>query len=356
MSRPKVSVLMAIYNAAEHLEAAIDSILNQTFTDFELILVDDCSTDESPALLARYQTQDARIVLLRNDHNLGLTRSLNLGLAIAQGDCVARMDADDIALPNRLDAQLNYILTHPEVGIVGTSCVLIDANNKTVGMRSMPREDFLIRWTSLLDNPFVHSTVMWQRNRFSANTNGDPCYDTSLYTTQDYDLWARLLQQAQGHNLPTPLLYYRVHQSITQKNRIEQLNNHDMISQQIIQRMLPDFKISLTTVRQLRQCWICHEGLSGEQSSISATYRTLITDYLNLKDAFSTAYLTPDQKLMLNHQVNLNILDMLLRLPKTTALGVEITKHLAQSPLSLPQLVWQKIKHRYAYRLLPNSI
>ena len=148
-----VSIVMSVCNGERHLRRSVESILNQTLTDFEFIIVNDGSTDASPAILQSYD--NSRIVLLHNQKNRGLTYSLNRGLAAAKGEHIARMDADDIAMPRRLEKQVSFLGRHPGVGIVGCCCVNMDAGGRRVGSSRMPETDLGVRWTSLLGNPFI---------------------------------------------------------------------------------------------------------------------------------------------------------------------------------------------------------
>lgn len=205
MNTPKVSVLMSVYNGERYLGEAIDSILNQTFTDFEFVIIDDASTDSTAAILDSYP--DARLVRLKNETNLGLTQSLNRGLAVVRGEYVARMDADDISLPERLAKQVNYLDTHPEVGVVGAQVNFIDTEGRSLGPVTYPTDPLLIDWTMLLSNRLWHPLAMFRRDL--VQTLGG--YNQDFAFAQDYDLWLRLRQVAQIRLLPDFLLKYRAH-------------------------------------------------------------------------------------------------------------------------------------------------
>jgi hypothetical protein len=194
---------MAVHNGERFLREAILSILNQTYTDFELLVVDDASTDSTAGIIASFA--DPRIRVLKNDTNLGLTRSLNIGLREARGEYVARMDADDVSLPERLAAQVTYLGAHPEVALLGTRAVVIDDSGnfirETEMMASLADAYFRLQ----LDNVFVHSSVMF---RLDAAVKAG-AYDDEYRLAQDYDLWLRL---ASVHNidiLPSLLLRWR---------------------------------------------------------------------------------------------------------------------------------------------------
>src|SRR3989344_2688822 len=122
---PKVSILMGAYNASQYVRSAIDSVISQTFPHWELLIINDCSTDETRAIIQSYH--DPRLHLLENRQNLGLTKSLNIALGQAQGEYIARLDTDDISLPERLTTQVHFLESHPEIALVGSLAKLIDS-------------------------------------------------------------------------------------------------------------------------------------------------------------------------------------------------------------------------------------
>jgi len=198
---PRVTVLMSVFNGAAYLREAIDSILAQTFTDFELLIVDDGSTDETPAILHSYA--DPRMRVLTNERNLGLTASLNRGLREARGEWIARQDADDRSHPDRLRRQLEHLDAHPEVMLLGTHARLIDARGRVTGTLRKPVTRTGIAWASVFHNPFIHSSVMFRR--------GIGTYDESYPFNQDFELWSRLLGNVAMTNLDAVLIDYRAH-------------------------------------------------------------------------------------------------------------------------------------------------
>ena len=155
MSNPRVTVLMAMYNAAAHLQAAIESVRAQTFADFEFLIVDDGSTDDSAAIAEG--CGDKRIRVIRNAQNRGQTACLNQGLAEARGEWVARQDADDLSAPERLAQQLAHMKAQPETALLGTGAWQIDGDGRTLGQVHVPTEPWAIRWQNLFDNSFLHS-------------------------------------------------------------------------------------------------------------------------------------------------------------------------------------------------------
>ncbi len=200
---PAISVLMAVYNQAETLPEALASLWAQTFTDFELLVIDDGSTDDTPTLLTR-QT-DPRLRVLTNPTNLGLTASLNRGLAEASGEFIARMDGDDISLPARLAAQRAYLQRHPSVAACGSWVQTFGARQELWRFPVRPDD---LRAELLFENVLAHGSVMLRRAALQAH---DLRYDETLVRAQDYDLWARLARHAPLTNLPRPLVRYRLH-------------------------------------------------------------------------------------------------------------------------------------------------
>jgi glycosyltransferase involved in cell wall biosynthesis len=247
-STPTVSVLIAVHNEERFVREAIASIIGQTFTAFEIIVIDDASTDATQAILA--SIDDPRLRVLHNERNLGLTASLNRGLDSATGDFVARLDGDDLARPDRLALQVDFLRRHPEVGIVGSSRRVVDEEGVFLYEAKAIPDDAGIRWRLLLGNPLAHPTVMIRRSVLV----GHPLrYDESFRTAQDYELWTRLAAVTKTANLVEPLVTYRRRQQgISVSRREEQLATHDRISKLAFERLLPGFAISAEDVRQLR--------------------------------------------------------------------------------------------------------
>jgi glycosyltransferase involved in cell wall biosynthesis len=202
---PRVSVITCVYNGQPYLAQAIDSILAQTFADFEYLLVDDASTDGSPALIARYAGRDARIVPLRNAVNLNHSGALNRALAVARGQYLAILDADDLAMPERLALQAAFLDLHPEVGAVGAQVQVIGPDGQPMQALPFPTDWRLARWQILLRSPLLHSAAMLRR-ALVAQAGG---YSVDRWYANDYILFAQLIQTAQLTNLPECLAAYR---------------------------------------------------------------------------------------------------------------------------------------------------
>jgi glycosyltransferase involved in cell wall biosynthesis len=203
---PTVSVIMPIYNGAAYLRDAIDSLLGQTFSDFDIWAIDDGSKDASPAILASYS--DPRLHVYRQP-NAGQTMALNRGLSLAAGDYIARLDQDDLAETDRLAQQVEFLDTHPEVGLLGSDFTYIDADGQPIRRIGGFTTDRDLRYRLVIWNPFAHSAVMFRRRL--VEQVGPYVYDARYPQFQDYDLWIRMAAHSQIASLPFPLTRIRVH-------------------------------------------------------------------------------------------------------------------------------------------------
>ncbi len=219
MPRPLVSVVMPVYNAESYLSEAIESILAQSYTDFEFIIVDDCSTDCSWEIAHNYAVKDRRIILMKNKCNSGIAITLNTGIKAAKGTYIARMDADDVAVPHRFQRQIEFLAKHPEVGVVGTAVYLIDEKGKVVGERYYHEQDSDIRRHLFRFSPFAHPTVMMVKEVVIKAG----LYNPSLVPVEDYDLWFRIGRISKFANLREPLLYYRISESGTTMKKLKEM-------------------------------------------------------------------------------------------------------------------------------------
>lgn len=199
---PTISVVMPVYNGEKYLREAIDSIINQTFGDFEFLIVNDGSTDKSDEIIRSYN--DSRIVYLQNDGNKGLVYTLNYGISKAKGEFIARMDADDISAPTRFENQVKALEANTDIGICGTWA-------KIIGSAKVFRvecEDQKIKGLLLFVNQFIHPSVMFRKDILEKNQIR---YETSDFPAEDYALWIRLAPFVKMMNIPELLLNYRIH-------------------------------------------------------------------------------------------------------------------------------------------------
>lgn len=204
LSAPKVSVVMSAYNAARYLDEAIGSILNQTFREFEFIIINNGSTDATEAILDRYRKSDERIRLYH--HEQGLIAALNLGCRLARGQYIARMDADDVSSPYRLEKQLEYIERHPEIGVLGTWIFNIDENGSVKNTWCPPANPKVLRWTHFFGVCVCHSTVLMRREVMEKLD----FYRPEAIHGEDVDLWLRASAITEFGNVPEILSKYRV--------------------------------------------------------------------------------------------------------------------------------------------------
>lgn len=204
--QPLVSVLMPVYNGEKYLAEAIDSILQQTYTHFELLVINDGSTDASEQIILSYN--DARIRYVQNEQNSGLIFTLNKGIDLAAGQYIARMDADDVCMPNRLALQVAFLEQNPQVGMCGASAYRMDAEGKILGKMGKICDSALLRASLLFSSPYIHPLMMIRTSLLQANK-----YNADYKHVEDFELWTRLAEQTEGANLPDYLLRYRWHDS-----------------------------------------------------------------------------------------------------------------------------------------------
>ena len=201
-SKVKVSVVMAAFNEENVIQKAITSICMQSFDNWELIVIDDGSTDDTVSIANSLAERNSRIVVLKNDKNIGLAASLNKGVSLSHGEYIARMDADDVSLPDRLKLQIDYMDNNLDVTVLGGGAVYQDMKGVELGEVMMPEtHEAIIAWM-LRSSPFIHPTVMARRSFFE-KTGG---YNESLKRAQDYDLWFRGREIGRYYNLQVPII------------------------------------------------------------------------------------------------------------------------------------------------------
>ncbi|MFE3869511.1 glycosyltransferase family 2 protein [Flavobacterium sp. LS2P90] len=216
---PKITVLLPVYNCELYVQTAVESILNQTYTDFEFLIIDDASTDATVALIKKLE--DSRIQLIEKPINSGYTNSLNYGLQMAKGKYIARMDGDDISFPERFAKQIAYLETHPEVVVCGTTYKII-GNNKPI---TLPENHEAIKLGLLWGNCISHPSVMIRKKILDEYSIK---YDTSKEPAEDYDMWVRLLAVGKLHNLQEVLLEYRLYGNQVSRKRAEEQKKNDI--------------------------------------------------------------------------------------------------------------------------------
>lgn len=234
---PKITVLMSAFNSEEYINEAIDSILNQTFSDFEFIIIDDGSTDNSLKIIECYQ--DSRIRLIKNEINIGLTNSLIKGIQNARGKYLARMDADDISINDRLEKQFNFLEKNKHISIVGSYVLFFDKQGQEVlGKAPLTHEEIIVEL--LLGYTLFHPSVMI---RLSDLSNHGLNYNPHYIYSQDFDLWTRASRVLKLANLKSPLIKMREHS----KKISRALNDKQrMFSDEVRMKQLKELKINYT--------------------------------------------------------------------------------------------------------------
>ncbi len=276
---PRVSVVMAVYNAEPFLAETLESVVSQSFSDLELVVVDDCSTDGSAEILLG--VCDRRVQVLRNPQNLGFAASLNRGIAAARGAYIARLDADDICAHDRLRRQVAYLDGHHDVTIVGTAARVVGEGVSGEATWRLPQSSLAVRFAALLRSPFLHPTVMLRRAAFDPR---ELVYDGRFAPAEDYELWSRALRSVEGANLREPLVTYRLHGGqMTSTRRSGMLDAHDSIALNAIAHELPHHPITPGQITNVRRAFA--GGGDGHFDRLAA-----VRSYLDLLEAFSTAH------------------------------------------------------------------
>jgi glycosyltransferase involved in cell wall biosynthesis len=252
---PLVSVLLPVFNGMPFLEQAVKSILGQTFSNFEFIVVDDGSTDETYRLLQ--SIHDPRVIILRNRTNRGIVCCLNQALVKARGEYLARQDADDISLPRRLELQVGYLEDHPEVGVLGTSFGRIDERGNVYERVYAPTKDWELRLNLLDSSTFLHANVMMRRGLIE-KLGG---YQEGFPYAEDYELWIRVAEITKLANLPTLLYQCRYRPiSISRSYREEQVETIKRIQKEVWNK-----ESSLLETVELREVFRVTPGLRLKQ-------------------------------------------------------------------------------------------
>jgi glycosyltransferase involved in cell wall biosynthesis len=209
MEKPLISVVMPAYNAEKYLEESINSILNQTFKNFEFIIVNDCSTDKTKEIIGKFKKKDKRIILLNNKKNLKVPLTRSRGMKVAKGKYIAVMDADDIAIKNRLEVQYKFMEKNKDVFLCGGSAIVIDEEGKIIGIFKKVNDPERVKKNLLKGNPMVHSTVMFK------NT-GEYLYREKFEDADEYDVYLRVLSDGKKiTNIPNFLVKFRLNKGST---------------------------------------------------------------------------------------------------------------------------------------------
>lgn len=211
---PLISVIIPCYNAEKYVESAVRSIMNQTYKNLEIILTDDCSTDSTFSILEKLAAEDSRIKLYKNETNLKIVKTLNKMIQHANGKYIARMDADDISLLERIEKQVDFLEANPDIAFCGTNAWHINEVGKKNGFSCLPRTNEEINKFKFYACPFYHPSVIGRSAIYKENF-----YDENFLYAEDYELWIRVLENYKGYNLKERLIFYRIFSAQTSKSR-----------------------------------------------------------------------------------------------------------------------------------------
>lgn len=242
MTNPLVTVLLPVYNGEKYLDDAIKSILNQSYTHFEFIIINDGSTDGSEKIIKSYR--DPRIKYIKNEKNFGLSHTLNKGLKLSLGTYIARMDADDMSYPSRLEKQVHFLNNHPDYGIVGSMYIIMNEDRKSSEIGGLNfRNDEEIKLSLFSDNIFRHGETMFRKELIDKYCLA---YDSAYYPCEDYHLWVRMSDLTKFHILEEALYSYMINRSgisVTKKSEQERIKKY-IESQLQLKKGLPDIPMA----------------------------------------------------------------------------------------------------------------
>lgn len=206
LKKPLISVVMPAYNVDRYIAQAIESILNQTFKDFELIIINDASSDNTAKIIQGYKKRDKRVRVLNNKTHLLIAASLNKAVNLSRAEIIARMDADDISLLNRLKLQYSFLKKNPDIAVVGGDIVIIDKDGKEISKREYPTASADLKKTMFRYSPFAHPVVMFRKKIF-LEFGG---YNLKMIPCEDIDLWFKIGSKYKFASIPEYVLQYRI--------------------------------------------------------------------------------------------------------------------------------------------------
>ena len=275
---PRVSVVMPVYNGERYLAEAIASILGQTYADFELIIVDDASTDGSAEIIEEYLRRDSRIRFIQLEQNVGSASARNRGIDIASGEYVAMMDCDDICLPDRLRKQVTYLDANPRIGVVGSNMRVVDQDLKFRFESNLPLVHALITWGLVFSASLADPSTMIRRELLHV-VGG---YDEACRTADDTEMWTRLIQQTRFANLPDILMLYRRHpNAISVKDREQQREEGSAVRRDALKRLWGE--VPEVTADLFKRVWLQEKGFRrAERQLLRREMMRLIESFLEV--------------------------------------------------------------------------
>lgn len=297
MSNPRISVLTSIYNSAELIRPAIESVLKQTFSDFEWIIINDATPDNSIEIIESYN--DPRIKIYHNETNLGLAASLNKGLALCTGEYIVRMDTDDVCYPNRFERQVAFMDANPEIAVAGT---WVNLTGDWKGIWKTPVSHEEIKCKLLFNSAIAHPSVIMRKSELQKH---DLRYSEELKKIQDYDLWTRAIRIVRFANIPEVLLDYRI--DIAAKSA-EIVKRSNAVIYGIRRRQLKTLGIEITETEEDNLHFVSANQLEKVDSKIVKDLFSKILKANKAKGLYSTKFL--------NKQLGRTWIRLILKQPK----------------------------------------
>lgn len=284
-NHPILSVLMPVFNSEQFVAEAIDSILNQTFKDFEFLILDDASTDKSFEIIKDFENKDSHIKVYQNEKNLGVVESRNKLIELSQGKYIAWIDSDDIALPNRFEKQIKFLEEHPEIGLVGAYPVIIDENSKKTGKWWFETDPQKLKIELFFHSPFLSSSIVIRKSALPQNY-----YDSRFPVAEDFDLYSKISENSEIANIHETLVKYRINSKGLSKSNSEKMEN---LSVQVIKECAERLGIKLekSTIKNLRKPKTASKIAFEEISEIEKSL-ILLKDLLLKKDDFNKTAVT----------------------------------------------------------------
>lgn len=293
---PRVSVVMPVYNVALYIEEAIDSILSQTYEDFELIVIDDSSTDNTREIVSSYK--DPRVILIKNEIKSGIANILNIAIKQARGEFIARMDGDDISLPNRLQIQIDFLDNNPSIALCSCALKMFGSDDK-VWIREANFEN--IKISMFFHSPILHATSVFRKDVFIKN---NLFYNQDTFPAEDYDLWSRSVLKCELINIPNILYLYRIHNYQT-TNDLNKVNVIRDIKIKYLLSTISDYEVN--EAEQFVDNFIDGKGLiKNNYKDLELLYRRVI-ELNERKHFFSSDLLEKRLKRHYQNQLFLNI-------------------------------------------------
>ncbi len=216
---PEISVVMPAYNAEKYIGASIESILRQTFKNFELIIVNDASTDKTLSIIRKYARKDSRIRYKSNKKNSLIAHSLNVAIGMAKAPIIARMDGDDISTDDRLEAQLAVLRKHKKIAVVGANLTVVDTNGMVVSKREYPTDSKSLKKLMFRYSPFSHPVVMFRKSVFEEFGG----YRTDIFPCEDIDMWFKIGSKYEFASINKPLLIYTLIENSSSHKKLRKL-------------------------------------------------------------------------------------------------------------------------------------